>query len=146
MKNTPKKRKSRLVETEDGRLLIKSPMAYVYLLLPMAFLCLFVLFPTVMAGRMAFFQKYNFMKSLGTGFGTNAFEYVLHDKVFWQAAKNTGILMVVALPATVVLSLMFALLINAIKRLKGMFQALFVLPYVTSSIAIGAAFQWLFHS
>ena len=38
MKNTPKKRKSRLVETEDGRLLIKSPMAYVYLLLPMAFL------------------------------------------------------------------------------------------------------------
>ena len=117
MKTTPKKRKSRLVETEDGRLLIKSPMAYVYLLLPLAFLCVFVLFPTVMAGRMAFFQKYNFMKSLGTGFGTNAFEYVLHDKVFWQAAKNTGILMLVALPATVVLSLMFALLINAIKQI-----------------------------
>ena len=52
---------------------------------------------------------------------------MLHDKVFWQAAKNTGILMVVALPATVALSLMFALLINAIKRLKGMFQALFFL-------------------
>ena len=43
MKTTPKKRKSRLVETEDGRLLIKSPMAYVYLLLPLAFLCVFVL-------------------------------------------------------------------------------------------------------
>ena len=36
-KNTPKQRRSRLVETEDGRLLIKSPMAYVYLLLPLIF-------------------------------------------------------------------------------------------------------------
>lgn len=146
MKNAPKKRKSRFVETEDGRLLIKSPMAYVYLLLPMVFLVVFMLYPTVMAGRMAFFQKYNFMRSKGTGFGLDAFEYVLHDKIFWQAAKNTGILMAVALPITVGLSLMFALLINAIKRLKGLYQALFFLPYVTSSIAIGAAFQWLFHS
>ncbi len=146
MKKAPKKRRSRLVETEDGRLLIKSPMAYVYLLLPVAFLVVFGLYPTLLAGRMAFFQKYNFMKSLGKGFGLNAFNYVLNDKFFWLAAKNTGILMLVALPATVILSLMFALLINAIKKLQGLYQALFFLPYVTSSIAIGSAFQWLFHS
>ena len=145
-KNAPKQRRSRLVETEDGRLLIKSRMAYVYLLLPLIFLVVFTLYPTVMAGRMAFYQKYNFMKSLGTGFGLNAFEYVLKDKVFWKAMKNTGILMIVALPATVGLSLMFALLINAIRKMKGLFQALFFLPYVTSSIAIGAAFRELFHS
>lgn len=141
-----KQRKSRLVETEDGRLLIRSPMAYVYLLLPLAFLVVFLLYPTVMAGRMALYTKFNFMKSQGSGLGLKAFEYVLNDKVFWLAAKNTGILMLVALPATVLLSLIFALLINAVKRLKGFFQALFFLPYVTSSIAIGAAFQWLFHS
>lgn len=137
---------SRLVETSDGRLVNRSWTGYLYLLLPTLFLVVFLLYPTIMTFRMAFYEKYVFIRSKGTGFGLSAFKYVLNDKVFWKAVKNTGILMGVALPITVLLSLIFALLINSIKKLQGFFQSVYFLPYVTSSIAIGSAFRWLFHS
>ena len=37
--------KMRLVETSDGRLVIRSPMAYLWLLLPLLFLVVFLLYP-----------------------------------------------------------------------------------------------------
>ncbi len=141
-----KQPKSRLVTSEDGHLLNRSPAGYLYLLLPVAFLAVFLIYPTIMAFRMAFYEKYIFIRQLGKGFGLSAFKYVLHDKTFWLAAKNTGILILVALPITVMLSLGCALLINSIKKLRGLFQSVYFLPYVTSTIAIGTAFKWLFHS
>ena len=39
-----------------------------------------------------------------------------------------------------------ALLINSLLRTKGLFQTLYFLPYVTSTLAIGLVFRWLFHS
>ena len=138
--------KSRLVEGEDGRLLTRSPMAYVYLLLPTAFLAVFLVYPTLKTARMAFYERFVFITSTGTGFGLSAFRYVLNDPTFWQALRNTGILLLVALPLSVILALVFALLINSIQKLQGFFQTLYFLPYVTSTIAIGTAFLWLFHS
>ncbi len=138
--------KARLVEGEDGRLLTRSPMAYVYLLLPVVFLFLFLIYPTIKTARMAFYERFVFITSTGTGFGLSAFRYVLNDPTFWQALKNTAILLLVALPLSVILALVFALLINSIKKFQGVFQTLYFLPYVTSTIAIGTAFLWLFHS
>ena len=138
--------KSRLVEGEDGRLLTRSPMAYVYLLLPTVFLAVFLIYPTIKTARMAFYERFVFITGTGTGFGLSAFRYVLNDPTFWQALKNTAILLLVALPLSVILALVFALLINSIQRLQGFFQTLYFLPYVTSTIAIGTAFLWLFHS
>lgn len=147
LKKTDKRpAKSYLVEGEDGRLLTRSPMAYVYLLLPVVFLAVFLIYPTIKTARMAFYERFVFITSTGTGFGLSAFQYVLNDPAFWQALKNTGILLLVALPLSVILALIFALLINSIQKLQGLFQTLYFLPYVTSTIAIGTAFLWLFHS
>lgn len=111
--------KERLVEGEDGRLLTHSPMAYVYLLLPVVFLFLFLIYPTIKTARMAFYERFVFITSTGTGFGLSAFRYVLNDPTFWQALKNTAILLLVALPLSVILALVFALLINSIKKFQG---------------------------
>ncbi len=138
--------KMRLVETSDGRLVIRSPMAYLWLLLPLLFLVVFLLYPTLMTARMAFYEKFSYITSTGSGFGLSAFQYVLTDPVFWTAARNTLILLLVALPITVLLALVIALLINSITKFQGFFQSIFFLPYVTSAIAIGSAFRCLFHS
>lgn len=138
--------RSRLVETANGGLLNRSPMGYVYLLLPTIVLAIFLIYPTVMAFRMAFYEKYVYITSTGTGFGLSAFETVLHDRTFWTAVKNTAIIMCVALPITVLLALVIALLINSIEKFQGFFQSLYFLPYVTATIAIGSAFRYLFHS
>ena len=49
-------------------------------------------------------------------------------------------------PVTIILSLGSALFINSLGKGKGIFQTIYFLPYVTSTIAIGLVFRWLFHS
>ena len=141
-----KKRGYQLVEMSDGTLRVRSGWAYAYILPAMALLLLFTVYPLVMVLRTAFYQKYIYITNTGKGFGLSSFAWVLKDSTFWMACKNTAILLLIALPITLILALGIALLINSIKRLQGLFQTIYFLPYVTSTIAIGMAFLWLFHS
>lgn len=141
-----KKRKPRLITGKNGELLVASPKAWLYLLPPLIVFVLFVFYPMLAVLRTAFYEKYVYIISKGTGFGLASFKYVLNDKTFWLACKNTGILILVALPTTIILSLAIALMLNSIKRLQGFFQTLFFTPYVTSTVAIGTVFYTLFHS
>lgn len=143
LKQANKQKPYRLLETADGAMEIRSAKAYLYLLPAAAVLFLFVLYPLVSIMRSAFYEKYVFITNTGSGFGWASFKFVLHDKNFWLAARNTGILLGVGLPVTLILALASALLINSIKKLQGFFQTIFFLPYVTSTIAIGAAFMAL---
>ena len=131
---------------KNGELLFRSWKAWLYILPPLIIFILFVFYPMLAVLRTAFYEKFVYIISKGTGFGLASFRYVLRDKVFWTACRNTGILILVALPATVILSLAIALMINSIKRLQGFFQTLFFTPYVTSTVAIGTVFYTLFHS
>ena len=143
---TARKPKPRLIEMSDGTLRVRSGWAYAYILPGMLLLLLFTIYPLVMVLRTAFYQKYVYITNTGTGFGLSSFTWVLKDPTFWMACKNTLILLLIALPITLILALGFALLINSIKKLQGFFQTIYFLPYVTSTIAVGMAFLWLFHS
>ncbi len=119
--------------------------AYLYLLPIFSIMAVFVLFPLFMVLRMGFYEEYVFITDTGSGFGLAAFQYVLRDKSFRLAVRNTLMIVLVGLPVTIVLSLVLALLVNSIKRLQGLFQTVYFLPYVTTTIAIGTVFRWLFH-
>lgn len=147
MTNRKKKQpKYRLVEMSDGTLRVRSLWAYAYILPAMALLILFTVYPLIMVLRTAFYEKYVYITNTGSGFGLASFVWVLKDSTFWMACKNTAILLLIALPITLILALGAALLINSIQRFQGLFQTIYFLPYVTSTIAIGMAFLWLFHS
>ncbi len=148
MMGTEKKKKKgyKLTIGPNRELLVKSPKAWLYILPPLIVFLAFVFYPMLSVLRTSFYEKYVYITSTGKGFGLASFQYVLNDKTFWLACKNTGILILVALPITVILSLSIALKINSIKRLQGFFQTLFFTPYVTSTVAIGTVFYTLFHS
>ena len=114
----PKQQKPRLIEMSDGTLRIRSGWAYLYILPGMALLLLFTIYPLIMVLRTAFYQKYIYITNTGEGFGLSSFAWVLRDSTFWLACKNTLILLLIALPITLVLALGAALLINSIKRLQ----------------------------
>ena len=141
-----KKKKFRLVEMSDGTLRINSAWGYAYILPALALLLLFTLYPLFMVLRTAFYEKYVYITNTGSGFGPAAFAWVLRDSTFWLACRNTAILLLIALPITLILALGAALLINSIVKARGFFQTVYFLPYVTSTIAVGMAFLWLFHS
>lgn len=127
---TARKPKPRLIEMSDGTLRVRSGWAYAYILPGMLLLLLFTIYPLVMVLRTAFYQKYVYITNTGTGFGLSSFTWVLKDPTFWMACKNTLILLLIALPITLILALGFALLINSIKKLQGFFQTIYFLPYV----------------
>lgn len=124
----------------------RSAKAYLYLLPAFVILIGFVLYPIVMTLRMGFYESYIYLTDTGSGFGLASFRYVLHDPSFQLAVRNTLIIVLVGVPITIVLALGCALLINSCTKTKGLFQTVYFLPYVTSTIAIGLVFRWLFHS
>ncbi len=72
------------------------------------------------------------------------FRLVITDPYFQQALGNTAILTIISVPLTIIISLFLAVSLNSIKPLRGFFQTIFFLPYVTNSIALGMVFNTLF--
>ena len=77
-------------------------------------------------------------------FGFNNFVYLFQDAHFPATIANTAILVVVEVPLTIIVSLVIASFLNNIKALKGLYQTIFFLPYVTNAIALGLVFNMLF--
>ena len=79
-------------------------------------------------------------------FGFGNFEIVLTDAVFPKTILNTLELVVIEVPLTILIALLIATFLNSIKVLRGFFQTIFFLPYVTNTIALGLVFNMLFSS
>lgn len=79
-------------------------------------------------------------------FGFNNFVTVLTDPVFPKTILNTLELVVIEVPLTIIIALLIATFLNSIKALRGFFQTIFFLPYVTNTIALGLVFNMLFSS
>ena len=79
-------------------------------------------------------------------FGIENYIKVLGDPVFQRALANTGLIVIVSVPLTIVIGLLLAVCLNAIKPLKGLYQTIFFLPYVTNTIALGMVFNAMFSS
>lgn len=123
-----------------------SAKAYLYLLPAFVVLGVFVFYPIVKTLRMGFYESYVYLTDTGKGLGLASFAYVLKDPAFHLALRNTLIIVAVGVPITIVLALGSALFINSLRKGRGVFQTIYFLPYVTSTIAIGLVFRWLFHS
>ena len=67
------------------------------------------------------------------------------DPELWQALKNTLIYTVVCAPLIVVISLLFALGLNAKVRGVGVYRTLLFLPAVTMSAAVAMVWKWIFN-
>lgn len=78
--------------------------------------------------------------------GTLFYQAVLRDKLFWRSLKNTFYLAVLSMPATMVVSLVLAVVLdNFVSRLaKNVFRTVYFLPVVTSGVAIAFVWRWLF--
>ena len=121
-------------------------LGYLYLLPTLVITLIFVVYPLIMSFRMVFYEKYNYYTDEGTGFGLSTFKFVLSDPNFQKALLNTFLIVVIAVPVSMVIALAIALLLNSGIKASKFFQAIYFLPYVTSVIAIGIVWSWLFHS
>ncbi len=117
---------------------------WLYLLPAIVFLAAFMIYPLVDVFIYSFEEEYNFASQTHTGIGTYNYSYVLHDTYFLQALKNTFILVIITVPLSTITSLLIAMALSSIKKLRQLFQTVFFLPYVTNTLAVGLVFMILF--
>jgi putative chitobiose transport system permease protein len=75
--------------------------------------------------------------------GLDNYRQLVADPTFWKALTNS-IVYLIATPILIVLSIVLAIVVN--RRLRGIhvFRALYYIPAISGSIAIGISWRWLF--
>ena len=69
---------------------------------------------------------------------------VLKDPLFLNSLKISGTMVLVAVPLQALISLVLAVNLNSILKLKAFYRTVFYMPYITSTIAVTTVFMYLF--
>lgn len=119
-----------------------SPRAWLFLLPAIIFIGIFTIYPLFRTFIMST-QSNSILNPTFIGF-TN-FPVVIKDPQFKLAMKNTFIYAVTVVPLSLIISMIIALILH--EKIKGseFFETIFFIPYLTSVIAIGIVFRYLFH-
>lgn len=113
--------------------------------LPVLVLFLVFRFGPAAAGLGLSFFKYSPGGPL-SAVGLDNFHRLVADQVFWSSLRVTVYYSALAVPLSLVVSTLLALLIRRRFRGAGFFRSVFFLPVITSMVAAGAVFQWVFSS
>lgn len=106
---------------------------------------IFTFYPIINTFVISFFPDYNYISGEFFSFSFNSYKNVLTDSMFWRSIGNTAIMVVVSVPLSIIIALLISVLLNSIKKLQGVFQTIFFLPYVTNGIAFGLVFAAIFN-
>lgn len=118
--------------------------AFLYLLPALIFLAVFLVYPLIDVLIYSFEEGYSSAAQSFSGIGWYNFDYVLHDPYFTQALVNTFILVLTTVPVSTGFALLIAFALTRITKLRSLFEAIFFLPYVTNTLAVGMVFMVLF--
>jgi len=124
----------------------KSNKAWLYLAPSLFLLIIFTFYPLINALLISFFKDVVIEDMTHAGFyGLNNYKDVLMDSDFRSALGNTSFITFVSVPISIIVALLISVGLKSIKKLQGVFQTIFFLPYVTNAIAIGMAFAFIFN-
>lgn len=114
---------------------------YLFLALALAVTAVFILYPIVSVVYYSF-TDYDIVTP-PVWVGLTNYAKLLHDETFLQALRNS-LIYLVATPTLIVLSIAAAILVN--RKLAGIhiFRALYYVPAITGSIAIGITWRMMF--
>lgn len=137
---------------------------WIALIPALIFLVMFMLYPILNTFVMSFVNNFYWVGNSGSSFvlvnyfaalnnprggvevswGIANYINVFNDPDFRHALVNTGLIVIVEVPLTIIISLLIAVSLNSIKFLQGFYQTVFFLPYVTNAIALGMVFNAMF--
>lgn len=118
-----------------------SATPYVFLAPALVLLAVFVLYPI---GAVVYysFTDWDIVRP-PVWAGLDNYQNLIADPTFWKALTHSIVYLVVT-PTIIAMSIGLAIVVN--RKLKGIhiFRALYFVPAVSGSIAIGIAWRWLF--
>jgi putative chitobiose transport system permease protein len=114
---------------------------YLFLVPALLLLGIFVLYPIVAVVWYSF-TDYDIVRP-PVPVGLDNYERLVGDAVFWQALIHSLVYLLVT-PILIVLSVALAIAVNRGLRGIHIYRALYFVPAVSGSIAIGLSWRWLF--
>ncbi len=75
--------------------------------------------------------------------GTDNYERLLKDGLFWQSLYNTFFFAAFSIPASLAVSLIFAVLLNFELPGRSIFRTIYFLPSLLPLVCLGVLWQWL---
>jgi multiple sugar transport system permease protein len=127
--------------------------ALIYLSPALIVLAIFTFWPILNSFALVVYENYDMGSNTITGYTIfGNFIKVLTDESFIVPASHTGssavintlIIVFISVPISIFVALGISVALNSIKPLKGFFQTVYFLPYVTNTIAIGLVFAYMF--
>lgn len=116
---------------------------YAFIAIPLFFFLFVRIGPTIYAFWMSLHQWDPI--ALDRPFiGLENFRSMADDETFWKSLRNTWIYVGVGVPAGLILSLLIALGLQRMIRFTGFFRVLYFLPYITSLVAVGWVWRWMY--
>lgn len=109
--------------------------------------CMFILYPMVFNVRISL-SNYHIVSGKMTFIGFDNYKSLFTEAEgrFWYAYRNNFLYAIVTTPAIMFFGLVFAVMINSLKKGKSLFKTAFYLPVITSWVIVGLVFLYLFNS
>jgi multiple sugar transport system permease protein len=116
---------------------------YLYLLPAAVIVIVFRLYPVLFTIRVSFYEWG--IAGVRGFLGFSNYVTLFHDQEFWNSLLNTFYYVIGLVPASLVISLVIAILLNNKLRGIGFYRTVHFLPVVTSLIAVAMVWQWIYH-
>jgi putative chitobiose transport system permease protein len=114
---------------------------YLFLAPALILMATFTIYPLLSVGYLSF-SEYDILRP-AKYVGLENYRDLLSDRVFWLSLRNSFLYLIVT-PMIMVLAIALAIVVNRSLPGIGGFRALYYIPVITGSVAIGLAWQFLF--
>jgi raffinose/stachyose/melibiose transport system permease protein len=125
----------------------KIPSAYVgylYILPLFVFLGIFIFFGILYN---AFISLYDWNGISEKEFiGLTNYINMFSDQKFYEAMSNTLLFLIICIPGSMALGLVFAVLLHSTSIFRNLFKSIYFIPYVIAIVTIGITFQGIYES
>ncbi|MEM9950372.1 MAG: sugar ABC transporter permease [Chloroflexota bacterium] len=120
---------------------IRNITAYAFIAPAMSFLIIFLFIPLIAAIYLSF-TDYDLLTA-PTWVNLDNYERLYNDPLFWRGLRNSFIYLVVT-PILIILSIALAIVVNRKIIGVGIFRTIYYIPAVTSVVAVGMIFEFVF--
>jgi multiple sugar transport system permease protein len=118
--------------------------AYVFLAIPIAFFAYIRFWPALQSFYLSLFT-WHVDPARRRFVGIGYYEELLNNPVFHQALKNTLSYAAITVPASMILGLTIALLLQSVTVGRGWYRAIYFAPFITPAVAVSWVWGWMYN-
>ncbi len=120
-------------------------LAWLFLAPALILLSVFVLYPMAYLGYLSFTSG-SFTRAGVHWVGLKNYSRLFTDPEFWQVVSNTIYFTVATVIPSLVIPLALAVLLDRTVALRAFLRTAYFIPSITSLVAVGLGFRWLFQT